>query len=99
MLPLGKEKGALENVCAEVAKRADATAAAHVDKLIDDMHGRKWSVSRRGKAWLRCNLAVRCAHDPFVLLGTAFREPRAQNLIPIKDVQFIPIAKILATYS
>jgi len=100
MLPLGKEKGALENVCAEVAKRADGTAAAHVDKLIDDMHGRKWSVSRRGKAWLRCNLAVRCAHDPFVLLGAAFRERRTQNLIPIGDTQFFaPIARILATYA
>src|SRR5271166_520737 len=32
MLPLDKKKGALENVCAGVARRADGTAAAHVDK-------------------------------------------------------------------
>lgn len=69
MLPMNRNPGAFENVCAEVAKRADGYAAAHVDSLIDDMHGNRWSENRHGKAWLRCNLAVRCKRDPFCGLG------------------------------
>jgi len=46
--------------------------------------------------WLRCNLAVRCREDPFIFLGTAFRQ--YNDLIPLNDRCFSPIISVLKTF-
>jgi hypothetical protein len=100
MIPWTETHGTLESLCVEAARKAHAKSATHVDAFLDLAHWATWtSESRRGKAWLRSNLAIR-SRDPFVQLGSVFEEPKYRPLIPIsRDVEsFKRIADVLATF-
>src|ERR1700730_1281682 len=100
MIPWTDVDGHLEKLCIESAKEADRTTANNVQTFMDLLFYERWeSESRRGKAWLRANLAARCARDPFVPLGEVFREARYRHLIPLNHNSFNQIANVLATFA
>lgn len=68
MLPWTGEHGNLEALCCEAARSVDQTTGSHVDHFLALVHADQWLDTRKGKAWLRANLAAR-ADDPFVTLG------------------------------
>jgi hypothetical protein len=77
MIPWTNVEGNLESLCEDAARDADAAVGGHVDTFLALAGSDRWaSPSRRGKAWLRSNLAVRCEVDPFVPLGRIFNERR-----------------------
>jgi hypothetical protein len=97
MVPWTGVEGTLEGLCVDAAKDADKTTGAHVDAFLATLKAETWqSNSRFGKAWLRSNLAARCAVDPFVPLGKAFNDKKHAGLIPIKHKSFKQIADFLA---
>ena len=96
MVPLDENEGTLEFVCQKAARDADRTVGSHVDQFSAVVGADRWPLSRRGKFWLRTSLAVR-ASDPFVFLGSVFRDPEHQDLIPIGHPSFKPIADILSS--
>lgn len=91
MLPLDGSPGNLQCVCGDAARNADRNVTQSVDHFVSLLHADNWPVPRKGKLWLRANLAAR-ANDPFVFLGNVFREAQNQHLIPINDPSFKPIA-------
>ena len=98
MVPLNGEPGNLECLCREAAERADKKAAQDATTFEALSGAENWLVPRRGKLWLRVNLASRAA-DPFVSLGTVFRDEDCFHLIPLNDRSFRPIAMVLSSFS
>lgn len=100
MIPWTDEHGHLEQLCCPAAKTADKIVGSHVDYFLGLLQADKWpSESRRGKAWLRANLAARCEHDPFIALGNVFAKDRDCALIPVTDPTLDPIANFLASFA
>jgi len=97
MLPLNKVHGNLECVFVEAARNADRTISSYVDQFAALVGADQWTNSRRGKAWLRSILAVRCACDPFIPLGSALNDDR-DNIIPLTDNSLDKIADFLGSY-
>lgn len=97
MIPWTNEHGHLEKLCVDSAESADGINAQQVDMFMGLIHAERWqSESRRGKAWLRVNLAARCVQDPFVPLGDVFLEARYRRLIPLNHPSFTRVADELA---
>lgn len=97
MTPRPGEPGNLETLCEEAARRANTRFADLVDRFSRDSDPPAWaSETRKKEMWLRCNLAVRCREDPFIFLGTAFRQ--YNDLIPLNDRCFSPIISVLKTF-
>jgi hypothetical protein len=93
------ENGHLECLCMPSARSADAHIAASVDQFMATIGADRWNdESRYGKAWLRSNLAARCASDPFVPLGHVFEKPKHADLIPIDHMCFDQITEFLRTF-
>jgi hypothetical protein len=82
MLPLDGMPGNLECLCRDAAERADKRAAQNATTFESLCGAENWLTTRRGKLWLRVNLASR-ATDPFVSLGTVFRDEDCFHLIPV----------------
>ncbi len=100
MMPWTDVKGHLERLCIDAAIDADKTIADNVQTFMSLIFAERWtSESRRGKAWLRTNLAARCARDPFVPLGEVFREDRYHHLIPVNHSSFDRISDVLASFA
>jgi len=100
MIPWTDVNGHLERLCIESATEADKAIAGHVQTFMDLIFADRWaSESRRGKAWLRTNLAARCSRDPFVPLGEVFREDQYRHLIPLNHRSFDRIADVLASFA
>jgi hypothetical protein len=99
MLPWTDSNGHLEKLCVEAARDADKRIAEKVDTFMATINSDKWNnESREAKAWLRTNLAARCARDPFVPLGRIFEETQLHRLIPVGHASFDPIADVLKTF-
>jgi hypothetical protein len=99
MMPWTDTKGHLERLCVDAARDADRGIAAKVDTFMATLNSDNWNnESRVGKAWLRTNLAARCAPDPFVPLGRVFDEAPLRHLIPVTHASFDPIADVLRTF-
>ncbi len=97
MIPWTATEGTLESLCVDATRNADKAVGSHVDHFLALLAAEKWtSVSRRGKAWLRTDLAGRCEVDPFVPLGRVFSEKRHEDLIPLLDASFTRLANALA---
>lgn len=99
MVPWTQVHGHLESLCCDAADDADRTAGARIDDFLALSGDENWTISRRGKAWLRTNLAVRCEPDPFVPLGRVFDEARFQHLIPVGHASLNPVADFLASFA
>lgn len=95
MLPLDGTPGNLECICRDAAQSADRQTGDRTDQCQALLLADSWPEPRRGKLWLRVNLAAR-AHDPFVSLATVFRDPGSLHLIPLEDRSFQAIADVLA---
>jgi hypothetical protein len=96
MLPDTNEHGCLESLCCHAAKEAAKTIGNTTTVFLDLLHSDRWhSQKRHGKAWLRANLAARCAEDPFIPLKAVFRKPKFRKLIPIASTN--PALRKLAT--
>jgi hypothetical protein len=63
MLPLEQHEGTLECLCETAAREADKQVGFHVDHFAALLHADQWSVSRRGKMWLRTSLLPRVIHN------------------------------------
>jgi len=99
MIPWTDVNGHLERLCVDAARDAEKNIAAKIDTFMATLNSEKWNnESREGKAWLRTNLAARCASDPFVPLGRVFEEAQLRHLIPITHQSFNPIADFLRTF-
>jgi hypothetical protein len=95
MMPTHQDCGHLESQCIHAARRSDPPSAIITDNMMAVAHADAWlSQSRRDKAWLRLNLAIRCS-DPFVPLGRIFSETKYQHLIPVSDAAFAGILAAL----
>jgi hypothetical protein len=100
MIPWTDIHGHLEALCMESATDADRDVATHVQTFMNLLFAERWaSASRRGKAWLRANLAARCDRDPFVPLAEVFKQERYSHLIPLKHKSFDRIARVLAGFA
>ncbi|MEH2546363.1 hypothetical protein V1283_003008 [Bradyrhizobium sp. AZCC 2262] len=100
MMPWDKREGHLERLCLDSAHWADRINGEKTDHYLATVLADKWrSESRFGKAWLRANLAVRCASDPFIPLGKVFREPKHYHLVPVAHNSFKPIADYLTDFA
>ncbi len=100
MIPWTDKRGHLEKLCVSAAKAADKKIAEHVDYFMALIVSEKWNnESRQGKAWLRTNLAARCAADPFVPLGHIFSKDEYRTLIPLEDNSFKDIHNFLAEFA
>ncbi len=98
MIPATEQHGNLETLCRDAAQRANVHVADRIDAFSADTVPPEWeSDIRRSEMWLRCNLAVRCRQDPFVYLGTAFRD--YPDLIPLNDKAFRPIVDLLRGFT
>jgi Protein of unknown function (DUF3226) len=97
MVPWTGMEGTLETLCVDAAKHANVTMGGHTDHFLAVIGADKWpSPTRRGKAWLRSNLAARCESDPFIPLGKVFSEAKHAGLIPLGHGSFNQIADFLA---
>jgi hypothetical protein len=100
MIPWSGEPGHLEKLCVAAAKDSDRGVGSNVDTFLAMIGADRWqSESRRAKAWLRVNLAARCASDPFIPLGTIFDESRHNGLIPVGHPSLKRIADVLASFA
>lgn len=88
--------GDLECFCGDAARAADTGAASHIDNLLRDVGAHVWSELRRGKAWLRSNIAIR-ASDPCAPFGEIFKNNR--NLFNLTEPKLAPMASFLSTLS
>lgn len=96
MIPDITSEGHLEALCQLATYDADRKVGAAVNHFLDSLHADKWSsASRRAKAWLRVNLAMRCERDPFVPLGHVFGETKHHHLIPVAHPSFDGLANFL----
>jgi len=93
-IPLDAKSGCLETICELPARRADVQIAATVDNFVAMSGKNRWPLRHQTKVWLRANLTVR-ADDPFVFLGSVFREEKNKHLIPLDDPSLDGIAKVL----
>jgi hypothetical protein len=99
MVPSADDNGHLERLCLTSARNANAIIGQHIDHFLATVGADGWgNVSRYGKAWLRTNLAVRCARDPFVPLGHVFSKDALSDLIPIGDPSFKPMSDLLKRF-
>ena len=99
MLPWEGRLGNLETLCEEAARTADAQVAGHVDHFAAMIGSDKWTKqTRKSKMWLRSMLAACCAHDPFVFLGTVFRDRKNRHLIPLDHRCFGCVSDVLSQY-
>jgi hypothetical protein len=97
MLPWTNEKGTMEAVCIGAAREAHKQDGRRIDDFMGFIGAQQWTnESRRGKAWLRSNLAIRCEKDPFISMGDAISDPRHQDLIDFTDNSLDRIARVLA---
>lgn len=94
VMKLGKPvpcDGNLEGFCENIARK-DTKSASHIDCLLRDVNVTSWAATRRGKAWLRSNLAIR-AKDPCAPLGEIFRDQ--SHLFDLRDQSLTPIIQHL----
>jgi hypothetical protein len=99
MMPWQDVNGHLEKLCVDAARDADKGMGQKVDTFMATIHSERWqNESRVGKAWLRTNVAARCAPDPFVPLGRVFEEAPLRHLIPVTHASFDQIADVLKTF-
>ena len=99
MLPLADEPGNLETICNPAARNANRQIAGHVDAFVAQVGADRWPQERKGKLWLRASLSARWERDPFVFLGTVFRDTNCcTQLIPLTDPSLTPVADVLEGY-
>jgi hypothetical protein len=72
---------------------------AETDHFMARLLADGWTESRKGKAWLRSNLAARCESDPFIPLGKVFTEIRHYGLVPTEHNSFNAIANYLTSFA
>ncbi|MCL4710149.1 MAG: hypothetical protein KJZ73_02795 [Pseudorhodoplanes sp.] len=97
MVPWTLEAGTLECLCKEASRDADTAIATHVDYFLANIRADQWiGETRKGKAWLRSYLAARCS-DPFVPLGTVFRDHR--TALNINHSSLNRVAEFLASFA
>jgi hypothetical protein len=99
MIPWDDRHGHLESLCVEAAHWADRTIGSETDHFMARLLADRWSESRRGKAWLRSNLAARCQSDPFIPLGRSFNDALHHRLIPTEHASFKQIADFLVSFA
>jgi hypothetical protein len=96
MSPWTKINGHIEALCVKAARYADKKGGADVDNFMAIIHADKWnSDSRRGKAWLRTNFAIRCDKDPFISMGDAISDAKYSYLIDFHHESFNDISDYL----
>ena len=99
MLPWENELGSLESLCIEASRSVNRPFAVHVDTFSALIGADNWpTATRRHKMWLRTMLAACCVRDPFVFLGSVFRDPRNGNLIPLDHPSFQRVANVLSGF-
>jgi hypothetical protein len=99
MIPWTGQIGHLEKLCMDSANAADRGVGDKVDTFMAMIAAERWkNESRFAKAWLRSNLAARCA-DPFVPLGHVFEEQKYLKLIPVDHTSFDNIANFLGSFA
>ena len=97
MLPYDGSQGNLECVLMPAATSADPSVAAMSDHCLAVLRAENWAIPKRGKLWLRINLAAR-ARDPFISLQSALTDPRESKLFRFKGKVLQPIAALLSSF-
>jgi hypothetical protein len=98
MIPWDDRNGHLERLCVESAHWSNRTVGDETDHFLARLLADRWSESRKGKAWLRSNLAARCDSDPFIPLGRVFTDVRHHGLVP-DHKSFDAIADYLTAFA
>jgi hypothetical protein len=98
-VPWDDINGHLELLCVEAAHWANRTTGQETDDFLARLLADRRSESRKGKAWLRSNLAARCASDPSIALGKVFSEARHHGLVPVEHNSFDAIANYLNSFA
>lgn len=99
MVPWTRVNGHLEALCVDAASDQNGIIAGKIDTFMATVHADRWlSESRKAKAILRVNLALRCVRDPFVPLGEVFVDRRNRRLIPLGHRSFNQMADLLARF-
>jgi len=95
MIPLDGSEGNLESLLLDAAAHACKIVAARIETCMAVLEAEKWPIPRKGKLWLRINLAAR-APDPFASLLTILLEKRKKRrLIPLDHSSFLAVEKVL----
>ena len=96
MIPWDNKHRNLETLCVKPGWHADKRGGTLVRDCEAIIKADQWaSESRRWKAWLRINLAIRCERDPFISMGDAISDKHHKRLIDFSHRSLSPIAEYL----
>jgi hypothetical protein len=99
MVPLNGRVGNLEYLCSHAAKRKVPKNSPAIEQFGAVLGSGQWTDSRKGKFELRAALAANCQRNPCVELTSVFRDQRyrSDDLVPLTDNSFRPVATILSS--
>jgi hypothetical protein len=98
MIPVENIPGNLEHICIEAARNCDKLLADRVDKFLEEIRADRWEPQKRSKLWLRVMLSAAHKPDPFIFLGSVFRNDELRHLIPFDEAFFREVKSALETF-
>ncbi len=96
MIPKPNEQGNLELLCIESLRAKHREIASYVDDILSYARADLWDTPRRGKAWLRTNLALR-SNDPCASFGEILRDET--DLFEMKDTSLLEIVNFIKLFN